>query len=343
MALVTAFLLQSGTAIQQQQTGPATSATGLPAQISVPHSPHDLLKLALNMNGVDVRPATPWHIKLSYDEFDEDGDNVHSGSIEEFVVSAKKYKRVYSGDTLNQIDFASEQGLYRAGDQRWPSPTELQVRNEAFRPLYRVRFDDPNTKIDRTDWQIGATKLPCVIVRRTDLIISDNGLPKFCFDPGTVMLRYTRGRGWDETTYNNIVWFQQHYLARDVTVTQGGTAFLKIHIDQMESLSSVDEAIFTPPANSSRIGARIALSAEILMGEYLVSEGRLRNPRTASGKVNVNFVVGKDGRVIQADAIDGPEQLRKAALDAMRGYRFRPFLVLDEPVEVESKMSFRFN
>jgi protein TonB len=54
----------------------------------------------------------------------------------------------------------------------------------------------------------------------------------------------------------------------------------------------------------------------------------------------VKYVVGKDGHVIEATATDGPEELRKAVLEAVRKYRFRPYLLLDQPVEVESSIEF---
>lgn len=335
------FNPQGATAPERHpSSGAAASAKDPGPHPAIPDSAAEMIRLATTVNGLDKADMPPWHVEMSYDEYDDDGDNVRSGRIEEFYSGPKKYKRIYSGDTLNQTDFATETGLHRVGDQRWPLPTEVQVWDETLRPLHGARLDESNTKLDKTDWQIGTAKLPCVIIRRTDLIVSDNGLPKFCFDPGTLMLRYTRGRGWDETTYNNIVFFQGRYVARDVAVSHAGKLFLKIHIDELQNLPSVEESTFTPPANSTRIGERITLSPVILLSEYLISSRALSRPRNETGKSTVNFVVGKDGRVIQADAVDGPKELRKAALDAIRGYRFRPFLVLDQPVEVESTMFF---
>ncbi|MGC2743752.1 MAG: energy transducer TonB, partial [Candidatus Angelobacter sp.] len=63
-------------------------------------------------------------------------------------------------------------------------------------------------------------------------------------------------------------------------------------------------------------------------------------PLGVSGLVHVKYVVGKDGSVIEATANDGPEDLRKAVLEAVRKYRFRPYLLLDQPVEVESTITF---
>lgn len=72
------------------------------------------------LNGLESGGLLPWHIVVTYDQFDEDGDNVHSGVYEEFWAGPKRFKRTYKSDDLNQTDFATEKGLYRLGDQQWP-------------------------------------------------------------------------------------------------------------------------------------------------------------------------------------------------------------------------------
>src|ERR1700751_400908 len=42
------------------------------------------------LNGLPSRDLLPWHIVVTYDQFDEDGDNVHSGVYEEYWAAAKK-------------------------------------------------------------------------------------------------------------------------------------------------------------------------------------------------------------------------------------------------------------
>ncbi len=87
------------------------------------------------LNGLRSADLQPWHIVVIYDQFDEDGDNVHSGVYEEYWAGAKKYKRIYKSDNLNQTDYATEKGLYRLGDQQWPDRAQLQVRNEVVDPF----------------------------------------------------------------------------------------------------------------------------------------------------------------------------------------------------------------
>ena len=77
----------------------------------------------------------PWHIVIKYDQFDQDGDNVHSGVYEKYWVGTKKYKRIYKSDNLNQLDYATDRGLYRLGDQQWPDRAQQQVQAEVIDPF----------------------------------------------------------------------------------------------------------------------------------------------------------------------------------------------------------------
>ena len=348
IAIFACLIFISGSQCQTRNAGsdypnPTSVVVAQPATSSpVPNDPAEMLQLAAATNGLDGPDAKSWHAKLAYNQFDEEGVNVHKGTIEEFYVGPKKYWRAYTGDTLNQTDVATDSGLYRSGDQRWTNPVELQVFEESLRPLYRRNLNRAGVYLKKMERTLGALKLSCVIVHQSNLILSDNGLPKFCFDPGTVRLRYTRGSGWDETTYNDFVLFQGRYVARDVQVTNGGKPFLKIHLEQVGIVSESSGSLFTPTADSPRpLGGRIVISSAILIGEYLISSGAFDHSRGVSGKVTVDFVAGKDGRVIDAQAVDGPKELRKAAITAMRKYRFKPFFVLDQPVEVKSSMVFQ--
>jgi hypothetical protein len=65
------------------------------------------LSKAAALNGLQSTDLQPWHIVVTYDQFDEDGDNVHSGVSEEYWAGAKKYKRIYKSDKLNETDYAT--------------------------------------------------------------------------------------------------------------------------------------------------------------------------------------------------------------------------------------------
>jgi hypothetical protein len=294
-----------------------------------------LLNELVAANGVDMQPTTPWHVELTYDEFDEDGDNVHSGTVEEFYVDAKKYKKIIKTDGFAQTEVADGTDLYRDGDQSWPPQSTLQALKEVLSPLYAANSRSDSVP-DKLDWTVGKTALSCVVLRN-GRVISENGLPKFCYEPGTTILRYTRGAGWNETVYNDLFQFEQRYVARDTEVTHAGKPFLRIHLLKVESVQQLGGSMFLPPAGSRPLSGVITVPSAVLMSEYLVNRPSLPElPRGVRGKVDVRLLVDKDGHVVRAEAIDGPKELWKPVEKYFMKLQFRSFLILDRAVEVES-------
>jgi peptidyl-prolyl cis-trans isomerase A (cyclophilin A) len=61
-----------------------------------------------------------------------------------------------------------------------------------------------------------------------------------------------------------------------------------------------------------------------------------------SGTVVLGAIIGTDGTVKEHHVVSGPEPLRQAALDAVRQWRYRPYLLNDEPVEVRTTINIIF-
>jgi protein TonB len=60
------------------------------------------------------------------------------------------------------------------------------------------------------------------------------------------------------------------------------------------------------------------------------------------GTVVLQATISKTGSIENLRVLSGPEQLRRAALDAVHAWRYRPFLLDNEPVEVETTISVVF-
>ena len=285
------------------------------------------------LNGLESPDILPWHIVVSYEQFDEDGDNVHSGVYEEFWAGAKKYKRIYKTDDLNQTDFGTEKGLYRVGDQRWPKRAQLQVRTEILAPFaYGASLVDVHARSQPRIFN-GYT-LQCVMIERNSAISDPT---QYCFEPDKPILRYSRGDGWFQTVYNQISPFQGRNLAREVDVTDGGKPYLKLRVERAELISQVDDAAFTPPRDA------VALVSERISGVNPTPINMSNMPQWSAplrGQhfiVKLEIVIGKDGHVISARGVSGPPEAFKACEDAARKWVFKPYLVLNKPVEVEQK------
>ena len=60
------------------------------------------------------------------------------------------------------------------------------------------------------------------------------------------------------------------------------------------------------------------------------------------GTVLLHAIISKDGSVQELQYVSGPPLLMKAAMDAVREWRYQPTLLNGEPVEVETTVSVIF-
>ncbi len=291
------------------------------------------LRKQATLNGLQSTDLRPWHIVMTYDQFDEDGDNVHSGVYEEYWAGTNKYKRIYKADNLNQTGYATDKGLYRLGDQAWPDRTQLQVRAEVLDPFYYAAtlegFHGRN--VDRT---FSGYKLQCVMIERNSGISDPT---QYCFEPDGSVLRYNRGFGWFQTVYNRIVPFQGRSLAREVEVTNAGKPYLNLRVETIELISHVDDANFIPPpAAVGPLGDRV--SGVNPVPTKMSSPQWPASLRSQHFTVTAEIVIGKDGHVVSAHGVSGPAEGYKACENAVRKWIFTPYLVVGKLVEVETKV-----
>ena len=61
------------------------------------------------------------------------------------------------------------------------------------------------------------------------------------------------------------------------------------------------------------------------------------------GVVNLEVLVGKDGRVENAKVMNGPTPLRQAAIDAVKQWAWEPFLLNSSTIRVRTRVTLRFN
>lgn len=60
------------------------------------------------------------------------------------------------------------------------------------------------------------------------------------------------------------------------------------------------------------------------------------------GIIALDVVVGRDGSVVKMHALNGPEVLARAAMDALRWWKFEPYRVNGEPAVVETTVAVEF-
>jgi TonB family protein len=61
------------------------------------------------------------------------------------------------------------------------------------------------------------------------------------------------------------------------------------------------------------------------------------------GTVILRAVIGKDGKIANLQLVSGPKELVQAAMGAVEQWRYKPYLVIGEPVEVDTEIAVNFH
>ena len=61
------------------------------------------------------------------------------------------------------------------------------------------------------------------------------------------------------------------------------------------------------------------------------------------GDVVLSIVVDEQGQIVSEKVVSGPAMLQQAALDAVKEWRYRPYMLNGDPVEVETTVNVVFH
>ncbi|HVN93601.1 MAG TPA: TonB family protein [Terracidiphilus sp.] len=93
--------------------------------------------------------------------------------------------------------------------------------------------------------------------------------------------------------------------------------------------------------------APVYVSGDVAAGRLLESRVPIYPPAAKangiSGTVELEATIGKDGAVKDARVVSGPAELRQAAINCVRAWRYRPFMVNNEPTEAETTVNVVFS
>ena len=110
------------------------------------------------------------------------------------------------------------------------------------------------------------------------------------------------------------------------------------------------ETVPQPHASGSDVAdppKRVNISAGVAAG-MLISKTPPSYPIEAktkgiSGSVVLSAIIGTDGTVQELNVVIGPRELQQAALDAVKLWRYRPYLLNGNPVEVQTTVNVIFS
>jgi TonB family protein len=302
----------------------------------------DLMLLAAKENGLGGEDAAPWHLKASYAVMDESGKVTDEGIYEEFWVSSTKYKRIYVGEQFSQTDYGTDKDTMRVGSKA-PVPMLLaEARREFTNPLPNPGMVGKAT-FELKETETSGIKLECL--RSTGAPLTSDRT--YCVGDDKPFARIISSASESEQIlHNRILAFRGSFIAGDLQFVLAGRRRLTVHLESIESLNPVDEAIFTPPADALSVPKIVDVSSAVSTGmllrkvapEYPFSAKR----NYITGKVVLQALIGKDGHIQDLLVVSGPRELQAASIEAVRQWLYKPYVLNGEPVAVRTTINVIF-
>lgn len=171
----------------------------------------------------------------------------------------------------------------------------------------------------------------------------------YCFVAGSLALRLSVVSGV-ESTYNKIGKFQDHFIGLESSVGANQHGLLKIAVASLTTLSPEDEAVFKPATAGSAANHKdfpIHVESQIVAGRKLSGSDPLY-PQAAKqnrerGVVILGATINEQGLIQNAKILEAPTPtLGNASLEAIRTWKYQPYLLNGSPVKVQTTIDVVF-
>ena len=175
--------------------GAALSALGqaaAPPQ-ALPKDPHEILAMAAPYYDFNDPSLKPWHLKATYQLYDDHGKPTEQGTFEYWWASPKVHRSSWTRPSATRTDWELANGSnadMTSGDRL--SYFEDRLISELLSPLPSPAEQDPEkTRAVRNDIKVGGQALPCISLIWNSLrgLMGPVHFPTYCFDPALPVLR----------------------------------------------------------------------------------------------------------------------------------------------------------
>jgi len=293
----------------------------------------------------------PWHLKATYQLYDLKGNPTEQGTWNYWWASPKVNRSSWArGDAEHSEWVTADGGLYRKDRGSPLRHFEKSIIETLVSPLpANMTSESSKESLDLKMLPPKKPELACVVVTPQWLVDgkpqapSSGALRYYCFDPPTLALRMVSASEMTEQ-FNQLVKTQGHYLARQVVMSTGKVKLFSASVDTIEAVSPED-AVFSPPSDSilqqrtetahgnEQTGVKAGPLVKKTQPEYPILSKMARE----QGVVILSAVIGTDGSVHDLEVLASPSTLlAESAVDAVKKWKYSPYLLNGVPVEVET-------
>ncbi len=299
-----------------------------------------------SLSGVD---AKPWHMKMALTVFDDKGKSPQDGSVEIWHAAGGQ-RELYTFGAAKLVVLSHDGKRYRVVEGG-EVPYEAQELVEQVLHPGPEPDDLAGAKPELRKQKFGKVPLDCIMLTqptRGSIAIPLGLFPTYCLNPGDDEIRSSYNFGGRTVIINGLGKFLDHTVAVKLDLIEGQTV---VGSAKEESLATYvpgpDE--FTPNAEmiSKQVGiARI--SGGVIAGarvKYVPPMyPAVAKENHESGIVVLQALIGTDGHIHSLRPVSVTNSdFVVSAIAAVRQWTYKPYMLMGEPVEVETTITVKFS
>ena len=304
----------------------------------------------------DYSTLKPWHLKATYQLYDDAGKPAEQGTYEYWWASKHIYRSSWTRESATYTEWHTADGKYSyqaAGEAL--NFFEHKLETALLSPLTSAGELDP-AKFRLDDHAVTApgsvvfcyNTVPVAPKEDTVQTPSSGLFPKYCFNTRKQLLLGIYSFGAQVVKFNAFTQIEGKNLARGVYFREGARDILAAQVDAIGASSPSDPAL-TPPlaAKTVRID-KVQIGAEIAE-DLLIKKVAPVYPQDAKdahiqGKVVLQAIIGIDGRVRDLQLLSAPNaSLASSAFWSVSQRQYKPYLRNGEPTEVETTVTVNYS
>jgi TonB family protein len=326
---------------------PGFAQTAANAGPGLPQDPREIFAAAAPFYDFNSPDLKPWHLKATYQLYDEKGKPGEQGTYEYWWASRQVHRSSWTRPAATHTEWLTADNQRPHQDTGEPLKfLEYKLQAALLSPLPSYSDLDPTrSRLVKEFIASNGAEFPCIMViplmpQYGDLKTLPLGLfPTYCFDPQLPVLRANHFFGNLTTEFNHIVTVQNMYLARKILVSDGTRRVLSAEVDAITGLDPSDPALI-PPVVKPVTKLDKDKNVELVRATFIKKQAPIY-PQDAkdahiSGTVVLNITIGTDGGIRDLRVISSPwPSLAASALSAVSHWEYKPYLLNGEPVEVE--------
>ena len=315
----------------------------------------DRLQHASADTSIDTAGTLPWHLKLDVQLLATPTQKAEQGTIEAWWQSPETYRIAYALPSYTAVLLHTPAGQLRTREQDSPPELLETLLAQAVHPVE----DEPLNLVtpEARQKKFGKTALDCIMLSKPMKPNGDSRMhvsapsplglfPTYCFDAGSPVLRVSFNLGSQAVIRNGVGTFQKRSVATSTTIYEGPTQVATSHITMLRG-EAPPAGTYEPSPDLADPDKAAVLLPGVVAGAVLHKTIPVY-PESAkeshiAGTVILHVIIGRDGHVHRMRLVSAPDgDLALSALDAVRSWTYKPYLLNGKPTEVDSTISVNY-